>query len=143
MQIRMCANKKLDLIQKQLIFIFLFTGLLSSLQAQNELGNLEFIENKGQWDHSVRFRANMPNTNFYLQQHGFSVLMQSPSDMNALRNAMHGIPLPSKNADAAYATSSVNKTGGASTLAATLPPVTTNPGGSGYVNPNNSSDNLI
>src|SRR5450432_1970047 len=143
MQISRCANKKLDLIQKQLLFIFLFTGLLSSLQAQNELGNLEFIENKGQWDHSVRFRANMPNTNFYLQQHGFSVLMQSPSDMNALRNAMHGIPLPSKNADARDAGSSVNKTGGTSTLAASLPPVATNPGGSGDTNPNNSSDNLI
>ena len=59
---------------------------------KSEIGNLEFIENKGQWDNTIRFRADMPNATFFFQKHGFSVLLQSPSDMEALRQFMHGIP---------------------------------------------------
>ncbi len=33
----------------------------------------------------------MPDATFYLQKHGFSVLLQNPADMVALRNLMHGI----------------------------------------------------
>ena len=73
-----------------ILFLLLF-AVTTYLQAQNELGNLEFIENKGQWDGAVLFRADMPNSTIFLQKHGFSVLLQRPSDMDALRNSMHGI----------------------------------------------------
>jgi gliding motility-associated-like protein len=77
---------------KQKIFILfsVLTIFLSGLLAQAPIGNLEFIENKGQWNGLVLYRAEMPNTSFYLHKNGFSVLLQSPSDMDALRQFMHG-----------------------------------------------------
>ena len=84
-------NKYQTLKQKIFLLFALLIACFSRLHAQTGLGNLEFIENKGQWDNAVRFRADMPNTIFFLQKHGFSVLLQSPRDMEALRDAMHGI----------------------------------------------------
>ncbi len=65
--------------------------VLLKIHAQEYPGNLEFIENKGQWDTAMNFRSDMPDGNFFLQKHGFSVLLQNPSDMNALRLALHGM----------------------------------------------------
>jgi hypothetical protein len=129
-------------LKKKLFLFFAFlTTSLSGLYAQSEIGNLEFIENKGQWDNTIRFRASMPNTTFYLQKHGFSVLMQSPSDMEALRNSMHGIPSGSKTSGQSTTAPSANKAGTTSDLAASLPPVKSNPGGVPS-NPNSSSINI-
>lgn len=70
--------------------MILFSAVLLHARAQMDLGNLEFIQNKGQWDTAMNFRSDIPNGTFFLQKHGFSVLLQSPSDMNALRISMHG-----------------------------------------------------
>lgn len=134
---------KYQILKKRIFLFFAFLSIcFSGLYAQTELGNLEFIENKGQWDQAVRFRADMPNTTFFLQKHGFSVLMQSPSDMEALRDAMHGIPSPVKSSGKSSASSSPGKSGGTSTLAASLPPVAANPGGEGQSNSSGSSTDL-
>ncbi|HEX3767933.1 MAG TPA: SBBP repeat-containing protein, partial [Puia sp.] len=127
--------------KKLFLFFTVLNTCLSGLYAQSGIGNLEFIENKGQWDNTIRFRANMPNTTFYLQKHGFSVLMQSPSDMEALRNTMHGIPAGNKATSQSQTTATTNKSGAVADLAASLPPVQSNPGGAPS-NPNSSSVNL-
>ena len=88
----------------------LFLAVLLHTQAQMDLGNLEFIENKGQWDTAMNFRSDLPNANFFLQKHGFSVLLQSPSDMDALRASMHGTIAGSPNR------STVKKTSAAPTI---------------------------
>jgi gliding motility-associated-like protein len=88
----------------------LFLAVLLHTQAQMDLGNLEFIENKGQWDTAMNFRSDLPNANFFLQKHGFSVLLQSPSDMDALRASMHGTIAGSPNS------STVKKTSAAPTI---------------------------
>ncbi|HEY2349941.1 MAG TPA: hypothetical protein VGH64_13045, partial [Puia sp.] len=136
-------------MKKKFVLIFAFLMIsLSGLYAQSEIGNLEFIENKGQWDNTIRFRANMPNTTFYLQKHGFSILMQSPSDMQALRNSMHGIPSGSKSSSQSQTNSTTAKSSATSDLAASLPPVQSNPGegpanpGGPTSNPNSSSISL-
>jgi len=129
---------------KQKIFLLfaLLIACFSGLHAQTGLGNLEFIENKGQWDNAVRFRADMPNTIFFLQKHGFSVLLQSPHDMEALRDAMHGITTGGKPSGKKDASSNpVNKAGNVID-AASLPPVSENPTGEGPGNLNGSSIDL-
>src|SRR5580765_491055 len=85
-------NPKLK--QKVFILLSVLSTCLQGIQAQTPIGNLEFIENKGQWDSLVRFRADMPNSTFYLHKHGFSVLLQSPTDIDALRQYMHGFSGP-------------------------------------------------
>ncbi|HEY4936014.1 MAG TPA: hypothetical protein VII44_05510, partial [Puia sp.] len=99
--------------QKLFIFIALFTAWLPGLYAQTGVGNLEFIENKGQWDSAVRYRAEMPNSTFFLQKHGFSVLLQSPADMEALGEALHGVPSTGKTPTKTDNSSTSKKAGGA------------------------------
>ena len=51
---------------------------------------LQFIENKGQWDASVRFKGDMSNGAFLLQKNGYRVLMHNADDLNRLAIAFHG-----------------------------------------------------
>jgi gliding motility-associated-like protein len=128
--------------QNLIMFFFVLIGAIPALRAQT-LGNLEFIENKGQWDSAVRFRAEMPNTIFFLQKHGFSVLLQSPADMNALRNAMHGIPHSNTAASKKTVYPTIGKSGNTSTLAATLPPSDFQPNKPGEGNEQDTSTGIL
>ncbi len=109
---------------KKSLFIFfgLCTFLSSFLRAQTGLGNLEFTENKGQWDHSIRYRAEMPNTTFFLQKHGFTVYLESPTDMEALRQYLHGFTSSVNTSSNKNSTSVLDKSGGTATLSEALPP---------------------
>lgn len=82
--------------------------MIARIQAQMNTGNLEFIENKGQWDTAMTYRADIPNGNFFLQKHGFSVLLQSSSDMDALRLYMHGHSSQTANTGVSPEKTSVN-----------------------------------
>jgi gliding motility-associated-like protein len=126
---------------KQRLFIFFALLIVYSpvLYAQTGTGNLEFIENRGQWDTAVRFRAEMPNTTFFLQKHGFSVLLQSQADMEALRQSMHGFP-STANQSTSAANTTVKK-GQTSTLAETVLPVK-GPPASGEGNSNSGSADI-
>ncbi len=86
------GNKNTILRQRFFVFIAVFTGFLSGTFGQTTIGNLEFIQNKGQWDSTIVYRAEMPNSLLFLRKHGFSVILQSPSDMQSLRESLHGIP---------------------------------------------------
>src|ERR1700712_2791189 len=83
----------------------------------------------------------MPNASFYLQKHGFSVLMQNPADMEALREAMHGIPQQNNSSGKSANTTAV-QSGGKSTLASSVPP-TLDPTGEGMNTINHSGTSLI
>ena len=50
----------------------------------------QFVENKGQWDAKVNFRNDFSNGSFFLENQGFTVLLQDPADMQALSERMHG-----------------------------------------------------
>src|SRR5450631_1170699 len=115
------VHKNQLLRQKLFILFALFTACLSRLYAQTTVGNLEFIENKGQWDSAVRYRAEMPNSLFFLQKHGFSVLLQSPADMQALREALHGVPSANSNSGTTVKSSTSKKAGVTTTLASSVP----------------------
>jgi gliding motility-associated-like protein len=51
---------------------------------------LAFVENKGQWEQEVDFKAEVPSGAFFLQPGGFTVLQHNPSDLTALHELMHG-----------------------------------------------------
>jgi hypothetical protein len=52
--------------------------------------NLEFIENKGQWDERVKFKGVINNGAFFLEEKGFSVLLNNPADLKKLADRFHG-----------------------------------------------------
>jgi gliding motility-associated-like protein len=54
--------------------------------------NIEFVENKGQWDSRVRFKGEINVGAFFLEKGGFTVLLNNPDDLARLTNAHHGVP---------------------------------------------------
>lgn len=61
-----------------------------SLIPFNANAQIEFIENKGQWNANVRYRGDIDAGAFFLEQKGFKVLLQSSDDMTRLSEMMHG-----------------------------------------------------
>jgi hypothetical protein len=59
--------------------------------AQDGASNIEFTENKGQWDPKVRFKGELPTGALFLEKKGFSVLLYNADDLTALTGAHHGI----------------------------------------------------
>jgi gliding motility-associated-like protein len=73
---------------KHLSFFILlsFTALASFTQ-----GNIEFIENKGQWDDRVAFKGNVSNGAIFLKKGGgFTILQHNPGDFANLTRFLHG-----------------------------------------------------
>jgi gliding motility-associated-like protein len=64
--------------------------LLSCLYSLSTLGqNIEFVENKGQWDNQVRYMGRVANGAFFIHRDGFTVLQQNGDDLQKLHSAMH------------------------------------------------------
>jgi gliding motility-associated-like protein len=51
--------------------------------------NIEFIENKGQWDDRVRFMGQVSNGAFFIHNNGFTVLQHDGKDWETLHQATH------------------------------------------------------
>ena len=56
----------------------------------------EFIQNKGQWDSRVQYRADFSTGSFYLQNDGFTVVTHDPEDLKKVSDQMHGTGLLTK-----------------------------------------------
>ncbi|HYE53524.1 MAG TPA: hypothetical protein VD996_01730, partial [Chitinophagaceae bacterium] len=59
------------------------------LTAQSGFNNLEFIENKGQWDNRVRYMGDLKSGAFFLERNGFTVALHKPEDVHALIHRHH------------------------------------------------------
>jgi gliding motility-associated-like protein len=62
--------------------------------AQN---NIEFVENKGQWDSRVKYMGELSNGAFFIEQDGYTVLQYNAEDLERLHQATHN-----KKVDTAY-----------------------------------------
>jgi gliding motility-associated-like protein len=70
--------------------LLLFTLLLAcTLMSQNYTA-VQFIENKGQWDKSIKYIGEVPAGAFYIQENGFSVLQHDPKGWEQSLEAAHG-----------------------------------------------------
>lgn len=79
-------------ILPRLYLLLLILTLTFSTRAQ-----MEFIENKGQWDGRVNYRGNFSYGAFYLENNGFTVQMSNPDDLAKLSELMHGHGIGSQN----------------------------------------------
>ncbi len=52
---------------------------------------MEFIENKGQWNKQVHYRSDFSSGSFFLENNGFTVLLNSPWDLQKMGEYMHGV----------------------------------------------------
>src|SRR4051812_18171798 len=65
--------------------------LPSSLKSFSQNANLEFVENKGQWENDIKFKGVMNNGAFFLQEKGFTIVQHNSEDLQALADVFHGI----------------------------------------------------
>ena len=72
---------------RSISFLLLITTLLV---AQRSFSQIEFIENKGQWDKQVVLKTDIGNGSVFLKNNGFTVLQHSEKDMEARRIKLHG-----------------------------------------------------
>jgi len=67
--------------------IILCTSLLVTTAVNAQV---EFIQNKGQWDSRVEYRADFGSGSFYLENQGFTVALHNLADLKTLSEQMHG-----------------------------------------------------
>ncbi|MEI9957545.1 MAG: hypothetical protein WDM90_14900 [Ferruginibacter sp.] len=73
-------------ITKPFIAIALMFFIVPVVNAQ-----MEFIENKGQWDSRVNFRGDLNMGAFFLESNGFMIDLHNTSDLKKLSELQHGI----------------------------------------------------
>jgi gliding motility-associated-like protein len=62
---------------------------LLMLFARRAAAQMQFIQNKGQWDSRVDFKGDYQNGGFFIEPQGFTVLMHNAGDLEALVEYMH------------------------------------------------------
>lgn len=66
---------------------FLLPAFAAIAQSYN---NIEFIENKGQWDSRVQYKGEVSNGSFFIRSGGFTVLQHDPVDFANVAKFFHG-----------------------------------------------------
>lgn len=74
-------------IKSHIFFLLAFLTFYSSY-SQN-YGNVQFIENKGQWDSRVRYMAEVPAGAIFIQNDGVTILQHNPEDWEKLYESVH------------------------------------------------------
>ena len=81
----------MSLFKRRFLFIAVFAMAFFRLNAQTEEQNLEFIENKGQWDSRVILKANIGNGSLFFHRNGFKVLLHNEQEMAAMAPIHSGV----------------------------------------------------
>jgi len=72
-------------------YIFFIAFLASTFPAiAQDYNNIEFIENKGQWDSHVKFKGEVNAGAVFVRSTGFTILQHNQQDYAALQSMMHG-----------------------------------------------------
>ncbi len=70
-------------------FIILVLLVLSVADHAQNYNNIEFIENKGQWDQQVKFKGDVSAGAFFIRQNGFTVLQNNRDDLLKVFTLLH------------------------------------------------------
>ena len=74
-------------LKHYIIFSVLFFSSLA-VYTQN-YGNIEFVENKGQWDSRVKFMGDVSGGAFFIRSGGFTVLQHNQDDLKEINSMLH------------------------------------------------------
>ena len=72
----------------KIVFYLLFLSFL--FLGKYTFAQLQFIENKGQWNNNVNFRSDINSGAFFLEKNGFTVLLQNSNDLRIFSDHIHG-----------------------------------------------------
>ncbi len=74
---------------KPLIILLAFSAFSVPAFTQ-DYNNIEFIENKGQWDSRVKFKGEFNTGAVFVRSTGFTILQHNQQDYEALQSLTHG-----------------------------------------------------
>lgn len=81
-------NRNIFTLKRIFIFSALFIPVLAAVaQSYN---NIEFIENRGQWDSRVKYKGDVSNGAFFIRDGGITVLQYNPADFANAMKLLHG-----------------------------------------------------
>jgi gliding motility-associated-like protein len=72
------------LFKAKLFSWFVFTLVVIRVSAQTEVSNLEFIENKGQWDTRALLKADIGNGSLFFHKNGIRVVLHNEEEMQQM-----------------------------------------------------------
>jgi gliding motility-associated-like protein len=75
-------------LSRTLLMMLVCLCQFSLLKAQ--YNNIEFVENKGQWDSRIKFSGQVSAGAFYVEKDGFMVVQHNPADWEKVAEARHG-----------------------------------------------------
>lgn len=67
----------------------IFWLVVFSILSAVSFGQVQFIENRGQWNSKVKFMSAAGDGNFFLEEKGYTVSQHNPSDIINLKEAFH------------------------------------------------------
>ncbi|MFN2457427.1 MAG: PKD domain-containing protein [Chitinophagaceae bacterium] len=73
---------------KSYILLLLSSFIFSDVFTQS-YDAMQFIENKGQWDNSVKFMSQVPGGAVFIHETGFTVLQHNPKDWGRIQEIAH------------------------------------------------------
>lgn len=73
---------------KVLFGLIIFSIIYTECPAQ--FSNIEFVENKGQWNELVKYKGQITNGAFFLESNGFRVMQHNAKDMEEIAAIFHG-----------------------------------------------------
>lgn len=69
------------MIRTSVVLAGILIAVLPRLTAQTVPSSFEFIENKGQWNNTVKYKGELTSGAFYLQSNGFTIALHHPKDL--------------------------------------------------------------
>ncbi|MFI5188637.1 MAG: hypothetical protein ACHQF0_18025, partial [Chitinophagales bacterium] len=75
-------------LNRTLVILLLYC-LLPAAVLKAQYNNIEFVENKGQWDNQIKFLGQVSSGAFYVEKNGFMVLQHNPVDLAKITDLMH------------------------------------------------------
>ena len=70
---------------------FLFASFLTLLFTSFEVkAQMEFVQNKGQWDPAIKYKGDFKTGALFLENKGFTVVLHKPEDIQRLSAVVHG-----------------------------------------------------
>ncbi|RYY61951.1 MAG: PKD domain-containing protein [Chitinophagaceae bacterium] len=73
---------------KRLLPLLAFVCSFLVVSAQ-DYGNIEFIENKGQWDSKVKYKGDLSSGAVFIRSTGFTILQHNQKDLGTIQQLLH------------------------------------------------------
>ncbi|HTD93723.1 MAG TPA: SBBP repeat-containing protein, partial [Chitinophagaceae bacterium] len=62
---------------------------LTTVAAAQDFNNIEFIQNKGQWDDRIKYKGEVSNGAVFVRSTGFTIVQHNPKDYEAVQASFH------------------------------------------------------